>query len=115
MERFEELLFEAIDDTVRQVFGESNSELIYALMERHGMVKQKDVGERIEAFHAYLEKLVGSEGAQIIQATSIKRLCLKLQREYEEVEKYFTVLDELYEIKFKLLIPSLRVESSVCN
>jgi len=115
VERFEELLFEAIDDTVRQVFGESNSELIYALMERHVMVKQKDVGERIDAFHAYLEKLVGSEGAQIIQNTSIKRLCLKLRREYEEVKKYFSVLDELYELKFKLLIPSLRGESSVCN
>jgi hypothetical protein len=114
LERFGELLFEAIDDTIRGVFGKS-AELIYMLMERHVMIKREEVGEKIDDFYSYLERLLGSEGAQIIQNTSIKRLCLKLQREYEEVEKYFTVLDELYEIKFKLLIPSSKKEHSVNN
>jgi len=114
VERFGELLFEATDDTMRRVFGKS-AELIYALMERHVRVKREEVGEKIEALYSYLEKLIGSEGAQIIQKASIKRLCLKLQREYEEVEKYFSVLDELYEIKFKLLTPSLKEGRSVCN
>jgi len=115
MERFDELLFEAIDDTIRQVFGESASELIYTFMERHVSLKREEVSEKIEAFYSYLEKLLGSEGAQIIQATSFKRLCFKLRREYEEIEKYFSFLDELYEVKFKLLAPSLKEERSVCN
>jgi len=115
VERFDELLFEAIDDTIKLVFGEPTYKLIYTFMERHVMVKREEVGEKIAVFYAYLEKLVGSEGARILQNTSIKRLCLKLQREYEEVEKYFSFLDELYEIKFKLLVPSLKEESSVCN
>ena len=115
MERFGDLLFEAIDDTIRLVFGESASELIYRFMERQVLLKREEVGEKIEVFYAYLEKLLGSEGAQIIQATSLKRLCLKLQREYEEVEKYFSFLDELYEVKFRLLVPLLREERSVCN
>jgi len=114
VERFGELLFEATDDTMRRVFGKS-AELIYALMERHVRVKREEVDEKTEAFYSYLEKLLGSEGARIIQNTCIKRLCLKLQREYEEVEKYFSVLDELYEIKFKLLTPSPKGERSVCN
>ena len=117
MERFGELLFETIDDTMRHVIGKSASELVYRLMERHVMVKREEVGEKIEVFYAFLEKLLGSEGARIIQNTSIKRLCLKLRREYEEIEKYFSVLDELYEIKFKLLASSLTLkeERSVCN
>lgn len=114
MERFGELLFEATDYTMKQVFGKS-AELIYTLMERHVMVKREEVGEKIGIFYSYLERLLGSEGARIIQNASIKRLCLKLQREYEEVEKYFTVLDELYEIKFKLLISSSKEEHSVYN
>jgi hypothetical protein len=114
LERFGELLFEAIDDTMRWVFGKS-TELIYTLMERHVMVKREEIGEKIEVFYSYLERLLGSEGAHVIQNASIKRLCLKLQREYEEVEKYFTVLDELYEIKFKLLIPSSKKKRPICN
>ncbi len=115
MKRFGELLSETMDDTMRQVFGESASEVIYTFMQRHVLLKREEIGEKIEAFYAFLEKLLGSERAQIIQATSLKRLCFKLRREYEEVERYFSVLDELYEIKFKLLASSLKREHSVRN
>lgn len=115
MERFGELLSEVIDDTIRLVFGEPTSELIYRFVERHALLKREEVGEKIEVFQAFLEKLLGSERALIIQAASLKRLCLKLRREYEEVEKCFLILDELYEIKFKLLVSLLKEERSVCN
>jgi len=128
MKRFSELLFETTDDTMRQIFGESTSEMIYGFMERQVIVKREEVGERMEVFYSYLEKLLGSEGAQIIRETGLRRLCLKLQREYEEIETYFSFLDKLYEIKFKLLVPSpysptdssfsgrlLREKPSVCN
>jgi hypothetical protein len=112
LERFGELLFEATDYTMRQIFGKS-AELIYTLMERHVMVKWEEVGEKIGIFYSYLERLLGSEGAHVIQNASIKRLCLKLQQEYEEVKKYLTVLDELYEIKFRLLVSSSKEGYSV--
>jgi len=115
VERFDELLLETVDDTISQVFGKYASELIYRLMERHVFLKREEVGEKFEVFYAYLERLLGSEGAQIIQATSLKRLCLKLRREYEEVETYFSFLDKLYEVKFRLLALSLKEERSVCN
>ena len=115
VEKFGRLLSETMNDTLRQVFGESASELIYTLAERHVLLKREELGEKIEAFYAYLEKLLGSERAQIIQAASLKRLYLNLQREYEEVETYFSVLDELYEIKFKLLVSPSEQESSICN
>lgn len=115
MKKFGELLLESIHSTVRLVFGESTSALIYTLTERQALLKREEIGEKIEVFYSYLEKLLGSEGAQIIQATCLKRLCLKLQREYKEVEMYFSFLDELYEIKFKLLAPLLKEEHSVCN
>ena len=115
MEGFGELFFEAMDDTIRQVFGKFTSALIYGLMERQVMVKREEIGEKIAVFYAYLEKLLGSEGAQVIQTTSLKRLCLKLRREYAEIETYFSFLDKLYEVKFRLLAPLLNEERSVCN
>jgi len=115
VERFGELLSETTSVTMRQIFGESTSELVYSLMERQVSLKREEVGEKIEVFHAFLKKLVGSEVAQIILATSLKGLCTELRREYEEIEKYFSFLDELYEVKFKLLAQSLKEERSVCN
>ena len=97
------------------MFGAATSELIYILAERQALLKREDVSEKIEVFYAYLGQLLGSEGARIIQNTSIKFLCLKLRRELEEVEKYFSVLDELYKIKFKLLASSLKEKNSACN
>ena len=115
MKGFGELLFETMDETMRCVFGESASKLIYTVMERVVSLKREEIGEKVEVFYAYLGKLLGSERARIIQNVSLKLLCLKLKREYEEVQSYFSVLDKLYEIKFKLLTPSLREGRSVCN
>jgi hypothetical protein len=115
VERFNVLLSETMDAAMRQVFGESASEMIYRLMERHVALKREEVGEKIEVFQAYLQKLVGSGVAQIILATGLKGLCVELRREYEEIEKYFSLLDELYEVKFRLLAPLLKEEGSVCN
>ena len=115
MERFDVLLSAKMYDVMKEVFGESASELIYQLMKRQVSLTREEAGEKIDAFHAYLKRLVGSEVSQIILATSLKGVCRELQREYEEVEKYFSLLDELYEVKFKLLAPSLKEERPVCN
>ncbi len=115
MESFDELLFGIMDDTVRLVFGEATYELIYALMERHLRLKREEIRGEMDVFYTFLERLLGSTGAHVIQATSIKRLCQKLKQEYEQVEDHFLVLDELYEIKFKLLTSSPKERRLVCN
>jgi hypothetical protein len=115
MDNFNDLMFEALDDTLRLVLGENVSELIHSLTERQPTLKLKEVRKNIEVIIAYLEKLLGKEGAQIIHAVSIKRLCFKLKQEYEEVEAHFLLLDELYEMKFKLSAPLLDEKRSAYN
>ena len=102
MDNFNELMFEALDDTLRIMLGERVSKLIYSLTERQASLKLEEIGNNIEVIISNLERLLGKEGAQIIQTASIKRLCLKLKQEYEEVEAHFLFLDKLYEMKFKL-------------
>ena len=114
MERFGELLSASLDVTMRQIFGESASEWIISLVERQAGVKREEAGKKIEAFHAYVRELVGSEIAQIILVEGLKKLCAEVQREYAQVESHFSLLDTLYEIKFKLLTPSWNEKRSVC-
>ena len=108
-------MFEALDDTLKLVLGEPISELIHSLAERQPSLKLKEVGKNIDATTSYLEKLIGKEGAQIIQTISIKRLCHKLRQEYEEVEVHLLFLEELYEMKFKLLAPLISKRNSDHN
>jgi hypothetical protein len=115
MERFGELLSASLDGIMRQIFGESASELIISFVKKQRSVKREEAGKNIEAFHACVSRLVGSEIAQIIFVVSLKKLCAEVQREYEQVESYFSVLDKLYEIKFKLLTPSPNEKRSVCS
>lgn len=106
MEKFNALMSEALDDTLRLVLGESASDFIHSFVESHPSPKL-EVDKDIDATIAYLEKLIGKEGAQIIKTVSIKRLCLKIKKEYEAVEAHFLFLDELYDMKFSLLSPLL--------
>jgi len=63
MDNFNELMFEALDDTLKRVLGESVSGLIYSLTEKHPSLKLKEFDGNLEVIISYLEKLLGKEGA----------------------------------------------------
>jgi hypothetical protein len=105
MKTFDDLLIEELDDTLKLVLGKNISNLIHAYKKKRAALKTSKIDNNINDVIEYLEKLIGKESTQIIQTISIKRLCFKLKREYEEVENHFSFLDELYEMKFKLLTP----------
>lgn len=113
MENFNKLMFETLHETVRMVLGENVSHLIYSFIQRRTSPKEVDKANDIVII--YIEKLMGKETAQIIQILNIKRLYLKLRREYQEVENHFVFLDRLYETKFSLLVSSSKNSSLPCN
>ena len=103
MDAFDTLMVEALDDTLRIVLGESVSDLIHSLTEKHYATKITQNHNSIEFKISYLEKLLGKEGVQVIQAETMKRLYQNLKKEYQEVEEHFLILDELYEMKVKMV------------
>lgn len=115
MQKFETLLSEAMKVTIMQIFGKAAFDTIYRSAESHISLKREDIGEKFEAFCLHLEKLLGPEKSMIIHTASLKRLCLTLKQEYEKVDSYFSLLDKLYEVKFKLVDSSLVEERSSCN
>lgn len=106
MKRFDVLLSESLDTAIRSVFGDIASEVICSCMERYISLKKEEAGCKIDVFSVFLERLLGSEGARIIQTVGLWFLCIKLKHEYENVEEYLSLLDMLYEVKFKMLAPS---------
>jgi len=104
LDSFNDLMSGALDDTLRIMLGKSISELIHSFTKRKQALNLEEASNQIESTITYLEKLLGKEGAQIIRTATIKRLCLKLKQEYEKVEAHFLLLDQLYEMKFKLSV-----------
>lgn len=103
MKTFEELMTDNLQTTMRQIFGNSAYELIYTFMERQELLHPDETREKSGGVYRCLEKLLGSDLAHIVEGTCLRLLCLRLRREYKEVETYVALLGELYEIKLKLL------------
>ena len=103
MDTFNTLLVEAFDDTLKIVLGERISDLVHELTEKYLSAKMIQGHNNVDSKIEYLEKLIGKEGTQVIQTATMKRLCIKLKKEYQEVEDHFLILDELYEMKLKML------------
>lgn len=115
MKDFDELFWESVHSTIAWIFGEAPSELMCGLAERQASLKREENGVKIEVFHDYLEKLLGSERTQVVWAASLKCLVINLKQEYEEIKKHLSLLDQLYEAKFKLLVAADSEKKSVCN
>ena len=81
-EDFELLLSEAIDEGL-SLLGDSGKKAIYFYLDKQYDIKQHEMGARVEDFSVALEKIFGL-GAVFLQTLILKRLYLKMGREYEE-------------------------------
>ena len=77
MERFEDLLLQATDKTLNQMFREEGVRIIYDFLERESQLTREDISRKTEAFSAGLRKLLGS-GAPVIEKLILKNLCHQL-------------------------------------
>ncbi len=115
MKKFDLLLFETTSDTLERIFGCAFSKRIFGAAERFLSLKREEIGQNFDAFQLYLEKLLGQQQAMIIQSVTLTYLCRRLKEEYEEIDSYFSLLDKLYEAKFKLAASPCMEERPTCN
>ncbi len=80
---FEAILLEAIDESLKSMLGESGKELVYYQLKNSFGLRKENVPEKPELFSECLYSLFGL-GAKIIEATILKKLCIKLKIKYEE-------------------------------
>lgn len=99
MERLNDLMLNVVDETLKQIFGEAGTTLIYDYLENNCHLKREEIAKKPEVFSADLRKLLKS-GAPVIEKMVLKNLYSKLQLEYEEKEGY-EFLDHIKELKKK--------------
>jgi len=82
---FNALLFEAVDDGLKAVLGETGREVVYYHLQRVYGLRKESIPEHPEVFIEFLNKLFGI-GAEIIERAILKKLCLKLGIGHETSE-----------------------------
>ena len=87
METLDDILLKVIDDTMRQVFREEGTKVIYGFLANNSHLKREEIAEKPEVFSAGLEKLMVS-AAQIIEKTVLKNLHRRVGLKFVEKEGY---------------------------
>jgi len=87
MERLDDLLVKVVDETLREVFKEAGTKVIYDFLENSSHLKREEIAEKPEVFSAGLERLMAS-AAQVIEKLILKNLYSKLGLKVEEKEGY---------------------------
>lgn len=98
-ERWNESFVEVIDETLKQIFSDDGTKVIYDFLEKHSNLKPKDVANKPEVFSASLKKLMVS-AAQVIEQNILKNLYSRLGLKFEE-KKGYQFADYIMEVKEK--------------
>ena len=98
-ERRNEVFAEVIDETLKQIFKDDGTRVIYDFLESHSKLKLKDVAKKPEVFSASLERLMVS-AARVIEHAILKNLYSKLGLKFEE-KKGYQFADYIIELRGK--------------
>jgi len=83
----DDLLLIVVDETLREVFREAGTKVIYDFLGNNSHLKREEIAEKPEAFSAGLERLMVS-AAPVIENSILKNLYSKLGLEFVEKEGY---------------------------
>ena len=84
---FEKTLNEVIDSTLKEVFSESATSIIYYYLEMNCKLKAEDIAKNIDTFREGLEQFLSS-GALAIEGIITKRLYRHYKLKFENKEGY---------------------------
>jgi len=83
----DDLLLSVVDETMKQVFREAGTKVIYSYMENKCHLKLEEVAEKPQVFSAGLKRLLNSAGP-VIEKMILKNLYRKLELEFVEKKDY---------------------------
>ena len=78
---------EVIDETLKQVFKEDGTKVIYDYLKNNSKLSLKDISKKPEEFSASLETLMVS-AARVIERLILTNLYSRLEQNFKEKEGY---------------------------
>ena len=100
METLDNLLLEVVDQTMKQVFTETGTKVIYDFLRNNSRLERRGIAEKPKIFSTGMKKLLGS-GAPVIEKMILKNLYSKLELKLEDKEGY-EFSDHIKELRKRL-------------
>lgn len=85
--KLNDVLAQAIDDTLKQIFIQPGTEVIYDYLEKKQYVKISEITDKPQLFSESMRKLLGS-AASVIEDLIIRNLYTQLNAEFEDKDGY---------------------------
>jgi hypothetical protein len=82
-----EFFARVVDETLKQIFRDDGTKVIYDFLEKQSNLKLKDIADKPEVFSASLERLMVS-AARVIEQIILKNFYSKLGLKFEEKQGY---------------------------
>ncbi|UCE96541.1 MAG: hypothetical protein JSV51_02775 [Candidatus Bathyarchaeota archaeon] len=110
----DDLLMNIIDETLKHIFKEVGTNVIYDFLGNHYHLKKEEIVDKPEVFSAGLKYLLGS-GASVIEKVILDNLCAELKFRLKDRRDY-DLLDYIVELrKCAVLVDSYSVKSGGVN
>ena len=77
------LFAEAIDDTLKQIFKEDGTRVIYEFLENHTCLKLEEVPDKPQVFSDSIERLMVST-ARVVEKVILKNLYSRMELKFKE-------------------------------
>jgi len=97
---FEETLCEIVDESLKAIFTEAATRIIYQHLAMNYDLQPENIAENVEVFEEGLRAFLSS-GAQVIESIIIKRLYQHYNLDFENKEG-FAFTDYVKELKQKI-------------
>jgi len=82
-----EFFAKVVDETLKQIFSDDGTKVIYDFLEKHSNLKLKDIAKKPEIFSESLEMLMVS-ASRVIEQNILKNLYSRLGLKFEEKQGY---------------------------
>ena len=83
----DDLLLSVVDETMKQIFKEEGTKVIYGYLENNSHLKRKEIAEKPKVFSAGLKKLLGS-AAPVIERLILKNLYSNVGLKFKKKRGY---------------------------
>lgn len=100
MQEFNELLCQALDDSISELLGQNVLPSLYAALEKHYSISRDELPYRLETIYSILENVFGVRGSRTIEKHVARRFYKKLDLPFSEVDGY-TLKDYVEAVKEK--------------
>lgn len=94
---FNEIFLESVDECLKEVLGNFTVDVLYFMLKKDFSLAFPDLSEKTEAFDECLKKIFGASGAMFLEREILRKLCVKLDLTYRDLERGFAVQVKLIE------------------